>query len=107
LIGFFETEPVLSLPNESWEYNELTFVFNHGTQRLLCQMEPAEMVLRIRWYDGDMELLSFHLESAEALNKDDSPAKPERMRVTFSDGTGQLILQLRPTIHVFIETKLS
>jgi hypothetical protein len=107
LTSFFETDPILSFPNETWEYNHLTFVVTRGDERLVCEMEPSELVLSIKWSSGDMELLSVNLGSADGLKIDDPGGKREQMHVTFSDGIGKLVLQLRPTIHIFIETKLA
>jgi hypothetical protein len=105
LISFFDTEPLLSFSNETWDYNHLTFVVVRGRERLVCEMQPAELVLRMTWHDGEKEMLNVNLESADGLKLDNFNGR-EQMRVTFSDGVGQLILQLRPVIHVFIEIKL-
>ena len=105
LISFFETEPVVDFPDDGWEYNHLTFVVIQGNERLVCEMEPAELIFNLKWYDGETERFNLNLGTADGLAIEKTAGR-ELLRVTFSDNTGVLMLQLKPRIHIFIATKM-
>jgi hypothetical protein len=107
LISFFESEPTLYDPSVPWFYNHLGFVTVRNRDRVECEIEPSDLIFRLRWYRDDIQLLNLNLEVVTGMEVESREGK-EVMRVKFSEtsGIGSLILQLEPVTHVFIELKM-
>jgi hypothetical protein len=107
LISFFECEPILLDSNVEWYYNHLTFITTNSSDRIQCEIEPANLLMTVKWYRDESELLSLNLEVVTALRIEQHGDK-ELLRATFSEtsGIGSLAMQLKPSIHIFMELKM-
>jgi hypothetical protein len=107
LISFFESEPVLCDTHVGWFYNQLKFVTVRDRDRIECEIEPANLILKVRWYKNESQLLDLTLEGVTGLEIQTSGGK-EFMRAKLSEtsGMGSLIVQLKPTIQIFMEVKM-
>jgi len=108
LISFFESRPALLDPHVDWYYNHLTFITTDNADRIECEIEPANLLMKLRWYRDGSELVNLNLEVVTGLKIENRGGK-ESLRATFSEtsGIGSLLIQLKPSIHVFMELKIS
>lgn len=104
LIGFFEAEPVLTDQSEEWYYNHLAFTTVRGRDRIECEMEPSNFLIKLRWYQDEKEMLDLILETMTSLTIE-TQGGLEVMRVRFSSEEGLLIVELKPLIHFSLHLK--
>jgi hypothetical protein len=107
LISFFECEPELLDSHVEWHYNHLTFITSARGNRIECEIEPANLLMKLRWYRDGCELLNLNLEVVTGLKIENQGGK-ELLRATFSEtsGIGSLVIRLKPSIHVFMDLKM-
>lgn len=104
LIGFFEREPELAVPDTPWCYNNLRFYLSRGEDHLLCEIEPACGELKILWRQGGLIRTSLRLNNLKSmsihLSKDD-----EHMIVSDPEDNPHTLLKLRlkPCISIELE----
>jgi hypothetical protein len=67
LISFFESEPKLADPKIPWVYNNLKFETQRGSDRLLCEIEPAYGEMKIHWERDGVMLANLELNNLSAL----------------------------------------
>lgn len=103
LISFFESEPVLAKAGES-----LTFLAVRDRDRIECEIGRADSTLKLRWSQGERELVNLDLDIVTGLRIENREGK-EIMRGTLISPTPEigrlLIVQLKPSIHIRLEIK--
>ncbi|MBL9123426.1 MAG: hypothetical protein JNG90_07315 [Planctomycetaceae bacterium] len=98
LLGFFECEPVLLEPNETWWGNTATYEYRSGNQRVVFSVSPAYRDFTFELHvDGR---LVFIVSALSVLDIRISRfADGEAVEILYSDSQ-RMTLQLRPEIQV-------
>jgi hypothetical protein len=86
LLSFFEVEPTLTDRDAPRYYNRLTFVSVRGSDRIECEIEPADEIVEFRWVQDGVQRIWLKLESVDS------------MRVETSSGVETLLISCRPPV---------
>jgi len=100
LIAFFECEPVVAYDDSPWFYNHLTYTTNRGEDRIVCEIEPGDYILKFQWFKNNDRIvcLDLHWVSAIMIETD---YQSEAMVATFKDkNIAPLRMQLKPHVAV-------
>jgi hypothetical protein len=109
LARFFGCDPIIvGGPDEPWFYDTLRFVVVRNNDRIVCEIEPGEYIIRLHWYKEDSEILNVHVEGVYALQivKDDAK-ESIHANISNNRAEGYFLLQLRPVIHVSLKCQVA
>jgi hypothetical protein len=101
LVSLFQSAPKLLDPGVPWEYNHVTFETSLDDNRVVCDIEPANEHLRIRWEEAGVELVNLDLSRVSGLAVVAERGR-EALVATFRDPhLKRLRFQIRPRLHLF------
>ena len=100
LLAFFECEPIIKYDDSPWFYNHLTYTINRGEDRIVCEIEPGDEILKFQWFKNDDRIVCLDLNWVSGL-KIETKKESEAMIATFRDkNLVPLRIQLRPNVSI-------
>ena len=101
LIEFFGAEPDVLDAGVPWLYNQVTFVTERESDRLVFTLAPAYGELKVIWSCGGADVVSAELSGLRTLEVD--TLQPPSPSLIVKDGGGtQLRLWLEPRVRLFL-----
>lgn len=100
LIEFFGVLPQLCDPGVPWVYNRVTFACERGADRLHVELEPASMVLRVRWTQDGVERLRLDLHRVAGLTLDRAEGQDVLVASFARSEVADLRLRIAPSVHL-------
>ena len=100
LLSLFECEPTLSDSGVPWAYNCLHFDTTRGLNRVVCEIEPGNEIVRLRWVSNGVELVQLDLNWVRGLAVETSHGAEVLIGYFRDPAVRPLRLQLRPSVHL-------
>lgn len=109
LEAFFEAayRSIYGNDKQGWYYDRIRFERSSGSERVLCEMEPAEGVFSVCWtVNGDTKV-NISLQYVKAVDISVSAGKEQLIGHVLHDGVDQLFkLAVNPTFSFSLGTGL-
>jgi len=108
LIWLFESEPTIPEENPGWPINPATFETERGRWRVRCVIAPYDYTVTIRCQiEGEDAIEVNLLENVDEVKLDRTHEAEVLVVVCRTDSLLRPVrLQLKPRVHVVIETEL-
>jgi hypothetical protein len=100
LIALFEAEPTYTDPGVPAVYNRLTFITERGTDRVRCEVEPANGCLTLAWARDGAEVVRADFAGVAALRIEAERGREILVAELRAPDARPARLQLRPAVHL-------
>lgn len=109
LEGFFETayQSVHGNDQQTWYYDRIRFERNACSERVTCEMEPAERVFSVCWSENGEVKVNISLQYVKAIDISLSAGEEFLIGHIFHNGVDQLFkLAVKPRFSFSLSTGL-
>ena len=98
LLGFFETEPVMSEKDIPWVYNDSTYKYNDSVSEITFSIHPSYRDLSFELKQGTSKLLEFSALGIEDVSvKTDSEGEILELKISSSQ---KIEIRVKPFISI-------
>ena len=100
LLSLFECEPTLTVPGVPWAYNCLRFDTTRGADRVVCEIEPGDEIVRLTWEHDGSEFVRLDLNWVCGLGVESRDGCEALVGFFREAAIEPFRLQLKPRVHL-------